>query len=76
MLKLNDDRTEMLVIGSKYRTIPKLPDLNVRSTVITPGEHVRNVGVLMDTKFTMEPHIIKTMQIAFPSPTLFDTISC
>ena len=36
MLKLNDDKTEMLVIGSKYRTIPKLPDLNVRSTVITP----------------------------------------
>ena len=24
MLKLNDDKTEMVVIGSKYRTIPKL----------------------------------------------------
>ena len=65
MLKLNDDKTEMLVIGSKYRTIPKLPDLNVGSTVITPGEHVRNLGVIMDTKFTMEPHITKIMQIAF-----------
>ena len=64
-LKMNDDETEMLVIGSKYRTIPKLPDLNVGSTVITPGEHVRNLGVIMDTKFTMEPHINKTMQIAF-----------
>ena len=51
-LKLNDDKTEMLVIGSKYRTIPKLPG-------------VRNLGVIMDTKFTMEPHINKTMQIAF-----------
>ena len=65
MLKLNDDKTEMLVNGSKYRTIPKLPDLNVGSTVITPGEHVRNLGVIMDTKFTMEPHITKIMQIAF-----------
>ena len=65
MLKLNDDKTEMLVIGSKYRTIPKISDLNVGSTVITPGEHVRNLGVIMDTKFTMEPHIIKIMQIAF-----------
>ena len=65
MLKLNDDKTEMLVIGSKYRTIPKLPDLNVGSRVITPGEHVRNLGVIMDTKFTMEPHITKIMQIAF-----------
>ena len=65
MLKLNDDKTEMLVIGSKYRTTQKLPDLNVRSTVTTPGEHVRNLGVIMDTKFTMEPHIIKNMQITF-----------
>ena len=65
MLKLNDDKTEMLVIGSKYRMIPKLPDLNVGSTVITPGEHVRNLGVIMDTKFTVEPHITKIMQIAF-----------
>ena len=61
MLKLNDDKTEMLVIGSKYRTIPKHPDLNVGSTVITTSEHVRNVGVIMDTKFTMEPLIIKIM---------------
>ena len=65
MLKQNDDKTEMLVIGSKYRTIPDLPDLNVWSTIITPGEHVRNLGVIMDTKLTMEPHITKIMQIAF-----------
>ena len=65
MLKLNDDKTEMRVIGSKCHTIPKLPDLNVGSTVITPGEHFRNLGVTMDTKFTMEPHITKIMQIAF-----------
>ena len=65
MLKLNDDKTEMLAIGSKYRTIPKLPDLNVGSTAFTPSEHVRNLGVIMDTKFTMEPHKTKIMQIAF-----------
>ena len=33
--------------------------------IITPGEHVRNLGVIMDTEFTMEPHITKIMQIAF-----------
>ena len=66
MLKLNDDKTEMRVIGSKYRTIPKLPDLNVGSTVITPGEHVGNLCVIIvDTKFIMEPHITKIMQITF-----------
>ena len=83
MLKLNDDKTETLVIGSKYRTIPKLPDLNVGSTVITPGEHVRNLGVIMDTKFTMEPYITKIMQIVFLKirqisyyRKFFDTICC
>ena len=34
-------------------------------TVITHGDHVRDLGVIMDTTFTMEPHINKTMQIAF-----------
>ena len=51
ILKLNDDKTEMLVIGSQYRWIPKRPDLDVGTTAITPGEHVRNLGVKMDTKF-------------------------
>ena len=64
-LKLNYDKTEMLVIGSKYHTIPKLPDSNVGSMVISHDEHIRNLGVIMDTKFTMEPHINKTMQIVF-----------
>ena len=47
------------------KSIPKLPDFNVGSMVITPGEHVRNLGVIMNTQFTMEPHINKIMQIAF-----------
>ena len=34
-------------------------------TVVTPGEHVRNLSIIMDTKFTMEPHTTKIMQIAF-----------
>ena len=82
MLKLNDDKTEMLVISSKYRAITKLPDLNVGPTVITPGEHVRNLGVIMDTKFTMEPHIYKQDHAHcflenspyFPVSKIFDTI--
>ena len=63
LLKLNDDWNACNWF--KYHTIPKLPDLNVGSTVITPGEHVRNLGVIMETKFTMEPHITKIMPIAF-----------
>ena len=57
MLKLNDDKTEMLIIRSKYRQIPQIHDLHVGSSVITPASHVKNLGVIMDSNFTMEPHI-------------------
>ena len=65
MLKLNDDKTEMLIIGSKYRQIPQIPDLHVGSSVITPASHVKNLGVIMDDNFTMEPHINNIMRAAF-----------
>ena len=63
MLKLNYNKTEMLVIGSKYRTIPQQHDLNVGPTVITPGN--------MSETWVHNGHqvyygiICKAMQIAF-----------
>ena len=65
MLKLNDDNTEMFIIGSKYRQISQIPDLHVGSSVITPASHVKNLGAIMDSNFTMEPHINNTMRAAF-----------
>ena len=46
---------------------PKNPNLNAGFTVITPGGHVifRNLGGIMDTKFSIESIIYKTIQIAF-----------
>ena len=55
----------MLIIGSKYRQIPQIPDLHVGSSVITPASHVKNLGVIMDDNFTMEPHINNIMRAAF-----------
>ena len=43
MLKLNY-KTEMLGIRSKYHPIPKIPDLNVESTVVALIEHVCNLS--------------------------------
>ena len=65
MLKLNDDKTEMLIIGSKYCQIPQIPNFHVGSSVITPTSHVKNLGVIMDSNFTMEPRINNTMSAAF-----------
>ena len=65
MLNLNDDKTEMLIIGSKYRQIPQIPDLHVSSSVITPASHVKHLGAIMVSNFTMEPHINNTMRATF-----------
>ena len=65
MLKLNDDKTEMLIIGSKYRQIPQISHFHVGSSVITPAFHVTNLGVIMDSNFTMETHINSIMRAAF-----------
>ena len=64
-LKLNDDKTEMIIIWSNYRPIPKLPGLHVGSSIITPAPHVKNLGVIIDSKFTMEQHINSVMRAAF-----------
>ena len=61
IFKLNADKTEMLVIGSKYRQIPQMSDLHVGSSVTTFAPHVNNLGVIMDSNFTMEPHINNMM---------------
>ena len=51
---LNDEKTERLIIGSKYRQIPQSPYLHVGSSIITPAPYVKKLGVTMDSKFTME----------------------
>ena len=61
----NDDKTEMLIIGSKYRQIPHIPDLHVSSSVISPASHMKHLGVIMVSNFTMEPNINNTMRATF-----------
>ena len=64
-LILNDDKTEMLIIGSKYRQIPQIAHLHVGSSVITHASHVKTVGVVMDSNLNMEPHIDNIMKAVF-----------
>ena len=65
ILNFSDDKTELLIIGSNYRQIPRIPDLHVGSGVITPASHVKILGVIMDSNFTMQPHINNIMREAF-----------
>ena len=65
-LKLNDDKTDFLLIGNKYN-LPK-----VESTCITIGQtdvnnsaFVKNIGAVIDSQLTMEKHVSITCKSAW-----------
>ena len=56
-LKLNQDKTELLVISSKYRFMPNLDFVQVGVERIEPKSTVCNLGVVMDRFFKSDHHI-------------------
>ncbi len=57
MLKLNDDKTEVLYIRSPKHRRAEFPDITIGQQVIAQSDVVRNIGVLFDKTMTLEPHI-------------------
>ena len=57
-LKLNDSKTEFFVAASAHnlRNLPNV-QLNVGSTLISPSETIRNLGVIFDHRMSMSHHI-------------------
>ena len=57
-LKLNEDKTEFLVLGSPHSTrIMPTVELNIGDSSIKPTTSVRNLGVLFDSNMSMSVHI-------------------
>ena len=65
MLKLNDSKTEMMVISSKFRPSVHLDHIKIGESSISPSETVRNLGVIMDSNYTMVSHINYKIQESF-----------
>ena len=65
MLKLNNSKTEMMVISSKFRPSVHLDHIKIGESSISP-ETVRNLGVIMDSNYTMVSHINHKIQDSFP----------
>ena len=65
-LKINDDKTEFLVIGSRQQLL-KINHCSVRvGTIdINPVKVVRNLGAWFDSHFSMSTHISKSCSAAF-----------
>ena len=65
MLKLNDSKTEMMVFSSKCRPSVHLDHIKIGESSISLSETVRNLGVIMDSNYTMVSHINHNVQEYF-----------
>ena len=51
-LKLNEEKTELLLLSSRYRPSTSLEFVRVGGETIQPSSSVRNLGVILDWKTT------------------------
>ncbi|XP_034743250.1 laminin subunit gamma-1 [Etheostoma cragini] len=65
-LKLNSNKTEFLLIGSKS-TLCKAnnPTLIIDGTIVSPSPQARNLGVIFDSTLSLEPHIRQVIKTSF-----------
>ena len=57
-LKLNDDKTEFLLVGSKVQTSKLIKsDISVGDHIISGASVARNPGVWIDRSLTLEQYI-------------------
>ena len=58
ILKLNDDKTEVIIFGSAQQLKKiELHAIHIGNSLITVSHNVRNLGVQFDETKTMESHI-------------------
>ena len=65
MLKLNRDKTELLVIGPKRKVNPPIKGIYVAGDYIEASSSARNIGVIFDSHVNLEKHVTNTCKMAF-----------
>ena len=65
MLKLNRDKTEFLVIGSKHKVNPPIKPIHVAGDYIKASSSARNICVIFDSHVNLEKHVMNTCKVAF-----------
>lgn len=64
-LKLNKDKTELLIFHSKFRKQPTFPSLVFGEEVIVPSKSARNIGAIFDNTMSMSLQINAACKSAF-----------
>ena len=65
MLKLNRDKTELLVIGPKHKVNPPTKGIHFAGDYIEASSSARNIGVIFDCHVNLEKHVMTTCKMAF-----------
>ena len=63
-LKLNPEKTEFILIGSKYnhkQLLPHFP-INILGNQVSPAQSVRNLGVVFDSNFSFSDHVSQVIK--------------
>ena len=63
-LKMND-KTELLILHSRYRPRPSLEFVTVGHSPVSPTPSARNIGVVFDSTMNFEKHISEICKSAF-----------
>ena len=64
-LELNNDKTELLILHSRFRLPPRLPSIKIGTDIIKPTNKARNIGVFFDSTITMSVRINNVVKGAF-----------
>jgi hypothetical protein len=65
-LKLNDDKSEVLLCGSKVNMAKvSVSTVNVGDTPIAPCDSVRDLGLILDSALTLHDHVSSTVRACY-----------
>ena len=64
-LKLNRDKSEVLVISSIHRPRPTLSSVDICSETVLCSTSARNIGVIVDQSLSMKPHVNAVCKSSF-----------
>ena len=64
-LKLNGEKTELLVVIAQHRPRPEINHLQVSNECIQPSTSARNIGVIFDQDVSLEQHVVSVFKVCF-----------
>jgi hypothetical protein len=64
-LKLNGDKTELLVINARNRLCPAVEYIEVSNSRIQPSTSARNIGVTFDQHMSIDKHVTNICKNCF-----------